>query len=93
MSFYRWEGENLYLAVQVQPRSRRTEIVGIHAERLKIKITAPPVDGKANAEMVKFLAKLFKVAKSQVQLMSGETSREKRFCIKSPQQLPELINK
>ncbi len=93
MSFYQWEGDNLYLAVQVQPRASCTKIMGVHAERLKIKITAPPIDGKANAEIIKFLSKLFKVAKSQVQLMSGETSREKRFCIKSPKQLPELIAK
>ena len=91
MSFYHWQKNDLFLSVHIQPRASRTEIVGVHNDRLKIKITAPPVEGKANAAVIKLLAKLFSVAKSRVILLSGETSRDKRFCIKSPKKLPDWI--
>lgn len=92
MSCYRWEGENLILLVHIQPRASQTGIVGIHNDRLKIKITAAPVDGQANAEVYKLLAKLFGVAKSRIVLLSGQTSRDKSFRIPSPPKLPEFIS-
>jgi hypothetical protein len=92
MSCYRWEGENLILLVHIQPRASQTGIVGIHNERLKIKITAAPVDGQANAEVYKLLAKLFGVAKSRIVLLNGQTSRDKSFRIPSPPKLPEFIS-
>ena len=55
------------------------------------RITAPPVDGKANQQLIQFLSKSFKVSKSQVKLLSGDSSRHKRFCIQSPQKLPSMI--
>ncbi|MCL4115596.1 UNVERIFIED_CONTAM: hypothetical protein GTU68_058643 [Idotea baltica] len=58
-------------------------------DRLKIAITAPPVDGKANKHLVKFLAKQFKVAKSQINIVSGETDRDKTVQIEAPGCLPE----
>jgi hypothetical protein len=90
-SFYQWDNQDLLLAVHVQPRSSKTEIMGIYAERLKIKITAPPVDGKANKELIKLFAKLFSVPKSHISLLNGETSREKRFKIQAPNKLPDFI--
>ena len=86
-----WEGDNLLLPVRVQPRASRDEIVGWQDERLKIRITAPPVDGKANSHLVKFLAKAFGVAKRDIELLSGETGREKRFRIHAPKRLPDAI--
>jgi uncharacterized protein (TIGR00251 family) len=53
MTFYHWEEENLVLSVLIQPRASRAGIVGIHGDRLKVKATAPPVDGKANADVCK----------------------------------------
>lgn len=91
MSFYHWEGEDLILFVHVQPRASQTGIVGVHGEKLKVKITAAPVDGKANAQVLKLFSKIFGVAKSRIILRSGKTSREKCFCIKSPKKLPDLI--
>ncbi len=91
MSFYHWEGEDLILFVHVQPRASHTGIVGEHGEKLKVKITAAPVDGKANAQVLKLFSKLFGVAKSQIILRSGITSRDKCFCIHSPKKLPDLI--
>ncbi|MEK7991005.1 MAG: DUF167 family protein [Thiotrichaceae bacterium] len=91
--FYQWDHQDLLLAVHVQPRSSKTEIIGVYGERLKIKITAPPVDGKANKELIKLFAKLFSVPKSHIYLLNGETSREKRFKIQAPSKLPDFIQK
>jgi len=91
VTFYQWEQQDLLLSIHVQPRSSRSGIVGIQGDRLKIKLTSPPVDGKANVEVCQLLAKLFGVAKSHVLLLSGETSRDKRICIKSPKKLPDFM--
>jgi uncharacterized protein (TIGR00251 family) len=91
MTFYHWEEENLVLSVLIQPRSSRAGIVGIHGDRLKVKVTAPPVDGKANADVCKLFSKVFGVAKSQIIIRSGYTSRNKCICIQSPKKCPEFI--
>lgn len=68
----------LDLNVKLIPRSSKNEIVGWQADgRLKIKITAPPVDGKANAALIEFLAKHFRVPKSTVEILRGATIPEK----------------
>ncbi len=88
--WYQWRGDTLLLTLRVQPRASCDEIVGPHGEdALKVRITAPPVDGKANQHLIKFLAKAFGVAKSQVTLLKGDSGRDKRFAIDSPKQLPE----
>jgi len=87
--WYQWQDDTLLLSLRVQPRASNDEIVGPHGEEsLKVRITAPPVDGKANQHLIKFLAKAFGVAKSQVTLLKGETGRDKRFAIKTPSRLP-----
>ncbi len=91
MTFYRWQAEDLVLFVRVQPRASRAGIVGVHGDRLKVKITSAPVDGQANADLCKLFAKVFGVAKSQIILQSGQTSREKCLLIKSPKKLPDFI--
>jgi uncharacterized protein (TIGR00251 family) len=90
--FYEWQHDDLLIRIKVQPKASKDEFCEIMGERLKIRITAPPVDGKANQHLIKFLAKQFKVNKSQIELMSGETSREKRFRISSPQLIPNFIS-
>jgi uncharacterized protein len=65
----------------IQPRSSRSTIVGIHDNSLKIALTSPPVDGKANKELLKFLAKYFKLPKSSIQLVAGESSRNKTILL------------
>ena len=82
---------DLVLAVHIQPRAARDEIVGFHGGRLKIRITAPPVDGQANSHLVKFLGKQFRVAKSQVVIEKGELGRHKQVKIIHPQQIPPEI--
>lgn len=86
--FYSWRGEQLLLDCHLQPGASRIGFAGLHGERLKIRISAPPVDGKANSMLLAFLAEAFAVSKQQVTLVSGQTSRQKRVAINAPQQLP-----
>jgi uncharacterized protein (TIGR00251 family) len=86
-----WQGADLILDVHVQPRAAKDEIVGLHGDRLKVRISAPPVDGKANRHLIDFLAGVFKVAKRDVILLAGESGRDKRFKILSPKHLPEYV--
>lgn len=93
VAFYEWHDGNLLLRVKVQPRASNNQFCELLDERLKIRITAAPTDGKANQQLLQFLAKQFRVSKSQVHLLSGESSREKRFMIVAPAQIPaELAN-
>ena len=65
--------------VRVVPRSSRSEIVGEHDGALKVKLNAPPVDGAANAELIKLFAKKLNVARSDITIVSGESSKTKRL--------------
>jgi uncharacterized protein (TIGR00251 family) len=87
-----WQGEDLILRVRVQPKASRDEICDLQGEALKVRITAPPVDGKANAHLIKYLAKQFGVAKSAITLLSGETGRDKRLRIHAPAKMPEALS-
>ncbi len=71
------------LNLHIQPGAKKTEIAGIHGDALKIRLAAPPVDGKANATLLAYLAKLLKLPKSAVCLKSGETSRHKRVVVET----------
>lgn len=65
------------LAIWLCPRASRDGILGVHNGLLKVAITAPPVDGEANAHLIQFLAKFLSVSRKQVSLTSGQTSRRK----------------
>jgi len=65
------------LTLHVQPGAKKTEIVGLHGDALKIRLAAPPVDGKANAALMAYIADRLGIAKSSIQLKSGQTSRRK----------------
>jgi uncharacterized protein (TIGR00251 family) len=69
--------DGLRLEVKVQPRSSRNQIVGEQAGALKVKLTAPPVEGEANAALVDFLSDYFKIPRKNINLVKGETSRSK----------------
>jgi uncharacterized protein len=79
--------------VCVVPRSSKSEIVGEHYRSLKVKLTAPPVDGAANAELIKLLAKQFGVPKSDVEIVGGASSKTKRVCVAgaAPDRLAALL--
>ncbi|PMK03641.1 DUF167 family protein YggU [Vibrio sp. 10N.261.55.A7] len=85
------EGNDIVLRLYIQPKASRDKIVGIHGDELKIAITAPPVDGKANAHLAKFLSKQFKVAKGSIQIEKGELGRHKQVRIISPALTPSHI--
>lgn len=78
-----WQQDDtaLLLRIYVQPRASKTGICGIHDGELKLRLAAPPVDGAANEECRSFFSKLFKVPKSAVTIMAGESSRHKRLQI------------
>jgi uncharacterized protein (TIGR00251 family) len=69
------------LPVRAQPGARKAGFLGEHAGALKLAVTAPPEDGRANKALVELLRKMLKIKRSQVILLSGETSRDKRFLI------------
>lgn len=71
----------LIFTVRVVPRASRSHIVGEHDGALKIQLTSPPVDGAANAELIKLLARQFGVSKGDVEIVAGETSKTKRIKI------------
>lgn len=91
--FFRWENDDLLISIKVQPRASKDELAEILGDSLKVRITAPPVDGAANKHLIAFLAKVFKISKSQVTLISGETGRDKRLRVHAPKQWPEIFNK
>ncbi|WP_318393021.1 DUF167 family protein YggU [Enterobacter sp.] len=80
--------DGLALRLYIQPKASRDSIVGLHGDEVKVAITAPPIDGKANAHLVKFLAKQFRVAKSQITIEKGELGRHKQVKIIHPQHIP-----
>ncbi len=91
----REEAGDLLLALHVQPGAQRSGVAGVHGEggeqRLKLRLAAPAVDGKANAELVRFLAEAFGVAQRDVTLLRGATSRRKTVRIAAPRARPDRL--
>jgi uncharacterized protein (TIGR00251 family) len=69
------------LRVRATPRASKNEIQGIYADALKIRLTSPPVEGKANAALIRFLSKTLAIPRSSISLSSGETGRQKVFTL------------
>jgi uncharacterized protein (TIGR00251 family) len=74
---YREEGGSLVFAVRVAPRASKTVAAGAHDGALKVRVAAPPVEGAANAELVRFLARQLKVPARSVEITGGHTSKTK----------------
>ena len=76
----------LTLAIRAQPGAKRTSITGIYGDgdnaQLKIAVHAPPLEGRANAALIEFLAETFALPKSAIELISGDSSRSKLFQIR-----------
>jgi uncharacterized protein (TIGR00251 family) len=87
--WYRWDGGDLLLYLRVQPRASRDELGERIGDLVKARITAPPSGGKANRHLLRFLAKLFRVPPSAVELVSGERSRTKCVRVREPRRLPQ----
>ena len=75
--WYRLDHDNLILSLYIQPGAKSSEIVGLHGDALKIKLASPPIDGRANAALLKFIAAQFDIPLRQVKLIRGEKSRHK----------------
>ncbi len=73
---------NVELRVYCQPRASKTEIVGWHGDALKVRLVAPPVEGRANMELCQFLSRHFGVLRQEVHILSGKGGRQKRVLIK-----------
>ncbi|HUB29037.1 MAG TPA: DUF167 domain-containing protein [Terracidiphilus sp.] len=84
--FFRSTSSGVTLAVRAQPGARKTAITGVYGEgdaaQLKISVHAPPIEGRANEELTVFLARTFKLPKSSIELVSGQSSRSKVFLLR-----------
>ncbi len=81
MPWLRIEGNDVILTLHIQPGAKKTEVAGPHGETLKIRLAAPPVDGKANVALTEFIAEKVDAGRTAVTLISGQTSRAKRIRI------------
>ena len=77
------------LTIHAQPGAKRTEVAGVHGEALKIRLASPPVEGKANEELRRFLAEAFGVPQRNVTLVRGEAGRRKTVRIAAPAARPD----
>ncbi|MDD5299667.1 MAG: DUF167 domain-containing protein [Gallionella sp.] len=91
--WYRRNADIITLTLHVQPGAKRSEIAGLHGEALKIRLAAPPVEGRANEALLKFMAKLFDVPLRQVELKQGGQSRHKVVAIIGSKVEPEDLLK
>ena len=90
--WFRWQGSDLELAIKVVTRAKRSEFGQIRSGRLVVRVCAIQVEGKANSELLKFLASSFGCSQRDVNLRTGLRSREKRVQIKAPFQIPEILS-
>ena len=73
---------NVELSLHCQPQAAKTEIIGLHADALKVRLAAPPVEGQANRVLCKFLGGYFGVSQQDFQILSGKGAKQKRVLIK-----------
>jgi uncharacterized protein (TIGR00251 family) len=91
MPWLRFEDSTVTLTLHLQPGAKKTGFAGLHGDALKVKIQAPPVDGKANKALLRFLAESFAVSLQQVSLLQGDTCRRKCVEINNVKHLPEIL--
>lgn len=76
-TFFRWDGSDLLLHLRVQPKAAQDRIAGTHGDALKVRITTPPTEGKANQHLARLFAKELGVAKGAVEVEKGEKGKDK----------------
>jgi len=89
--WYRRDGDVISLTLHVQPGAKRTEISGLHGEALKIRLAAPPIEGRANEALLRFIADTFCVPMRQVELKQGGQSRHKVVMVTGSKVAPESV--
>jgi uncharacterized protein len=92
-TFFQWEGDILVLNVLGKPSASKDAIGKVKGNQLKISVTAAPIAGKATDHMVRFLAKEFDVACSDIEVVFGRMNVNKKLRIKSPKRLPDVISR
>lgn len=91
MAWHRWQDGALLLEIAVQPGASASSVAGLHGGRLKVRIQAPPVDGKANRALIKFLAGEFATPRSRIEIVRGDSGRAKTVRIDRPVTLPSAL--
>ncbi|MDP2640841.1 MAG: DUF167 domain-containing protein [Betaproteobacteria bacterium] len=91
MSWYQTGGDGVTIHVHAQPGARRTEVVGLHGDCVKLRLASPPVDGKANACLIEFLARRLGVKRSQVTITRGTGSRRKTVFVAAARLQPAVL--
>jgi hypothetical protein len=89
--WYRSSDDSITLILHIQPGAKQTSIAGLHGGALKIRLAAPPVEGRANEALLRFIADFFKVPLRDVELKQGGQSRHKRVEIKGSQINPDSL--
>jgi uncharacterized protein (TIGR00251 family) len=89
--WYRRDGEAIMLTLHVQPGAKRSEIAGLHGDALKIKLAAPPIEGRANDALLIFIADLFAVPHRDAELKQGGKSRQKVVAVTGSKVEPESL--
>jgi len=90
-AWYRREDDTIILALHVQPGAKRSETAGLHGDALKIRLAAPPIEGRANEALLRFIADLFEVPLRQVELLRGAQSRHKMVKVTGSAVAPESL--
>ncbi len=91
MSFFVDKGDFVEIVIKVVPNAKKTESVGIKNYALKIRLSALPIEGRANEELVVFFSKSFKIAKRDVEIISGELGRNKRVRVPKNEKLLDFL--
>ncbi len=89
--WFRKDGDAVLLKINAQPGSKLSEVAGLHGEALKIRLAAPPVEGKANEALLRFIAEQFEVPLRNVELLRGAQSRHKMVKVSGSRVLPESL--
>ena len=88
--WYNWKSGDLLLRLKVQTRASTEKFAELLEDRIKLRIKAPAVDGKANEAIIKVLSREFRTPKSHIQILSGHSSKKKLVLIQKPGHLPDL---
>ena len=90
-AWHRREGDTITLVLHVQPGARHSEVAGLHGDALKIRLAAPPIEGRANEALLRFMADCFKVPLRNVEIRQGGQSRHKRVEVRGSAVEPESL--
>lgn len=90
-NWYSRQDNIVTVSIYVQPNAKNNVVVGLYGDALKIKLATPPIEGRANEALIKFLAQIFEIPKSSIRLTRGHTSRHKVLQIYGSQVDPQSL--